>query len=172
MNLIFDLETDGLYDDVTRIHCLCIYDLEADETYVFNDEGSQEPITRGIQMLEDADVIIGHNIIDFDIPVIRKIYAWFEPRGTIIDTLILSRLYHTDIVASDYKERPRHMPQKLYGRHSLEAHGYRLNEYKGEFCKTADWKEWSPEMEAYMQQDVKVTRKLWKSFRPFLIGSV
>ena len=72
--LVFDLETDGLLNDVTCIHCLVIYDSEADETYVYNDKGSEEPIVRGIQLLEDADVICGHNVISYDIPVIEKIY--------------------------------------------------------------------------------------------------
>ena len=36
MNLIFDLETDGLYNDVTQVHCIGVYDLDAKESYVFN----------------------------------------------------------------------------------------------------------------------------------------
>ena len=54
--LVFDLETDGLLDDVTKIHCLVIYDSEADTTCIYNDQGNQEPIVRGVQRLEDADV--------------------------------------------------------------------------------------------------------------------
>ena len=61
--LVFDLETDGLLDDVTKIHCLVIFDSEADTTVIYNDKGNQEPITRGIQRLEDADVLVGHNVI-------------------------------------------------------------------------------------------------------------
>ena len=71
MNLIFDLETDGLLDTLTKIHCLCIYDLDAKETYTFNDQGNKDPIVRGVEMLADADCIIGHNILHFDIPVIN-----------------------------------------------------------------------------------------------------
>jgi len=52
--LVFDLESDGLLDDVTRIHCLVIYDTEVDETIVYNDQGDCEPISRGVQRLEDA----------------------------------------------------------------------------------------------------------------------
>ena len=51
----------------------------------------------------------------------------------------------------------------------FEAYGHRLNCYKGEFGKTADWSEWSPEMEAYMEQDV-VTTKLWQHFQRYLTG--
>ena len=79
MNLIFDLETDGLLRDVSTIHCLAIHDLDNQENYTFNDTGSEEPVVRGIQLLTDADSIIGHNIIGYDIPVIHKLYPWFRP---------------------------------------------------------------------------------------------
>lgn len=169
--LIFDLETDGLLRDLTRIHCLAIYDTEAKETYVFNDQGNQEPLTRGIQMLLDAPDIAGHNIIGFDLPVIRKLYSWFDRVGDCVDTLLLSRLYHPNMMEVDKKHNWSNMPLQLYGRHSLESYGYRLGEYKGEYGKSTDWKEWSQEMEDYMVQDVKVTTKLWDHFQPYLNGS-
>lgn len=163
MNLVFDLETDGLLDKFTRIHCLCIHDLDEDKTYTFNNEGNQEPIVRGVEMLADADCIIGHNILYFDIPAISRIYPWFE-RPYLVDTLLLSRLYHPNLLDIDHKRKWPQMPINLYGRHSLEAYGHRLGCYKGEFGKTADWKFWSPEMEEYMEQDVVVTTKLWAHF--------
>ena len=169
--LVFDLETDGLYDDVTRIHCLVIYDSEADETLVFNDEGSEEPISRGVQLLETADVICGHNVISYDIPVLQKVYPWFEPTALVVDTLLLSRLYHNNILDIDKKHKWDQMPPQLYGRHSLESYGYRLNEYKGSFGKDTDWQEWSQEMQDYCIQDVKVTTKLCDHFHPYLTGS-
>ena len=54
-------------------------------------------------MLTEADVIVGHNIINFDIPALRKTYSWFEPSGDVIDTLILSRLYHPNMMEIDKK---------------------------------------------------------------------
>ena len=172
MNLIFDIETDGFISQVSTIHCLVIHDLDETKTYTFNNTGNQEPIVRGIQQLADANSIIGHNIIGYDNPVISKLYPWFKPPSCCIDTLLLSRLYHSDMMALDKKHNWKHMPLKLYGRHSLESYGYRLGEYKGEFGKATDWKEWSEEMEQYCQQDVKVTTKLWKHFTPYLTGSL
>jgi hypothetical protein len=171
MNLLFDIETNGLYNNVTQIHCVAIKDLDNGQTYVFNDQGSKEPIVRGITMLEDAEVIIGHNIINYDIPVIQKFYPFFQAPQPL-DTLVLSRLYHPDILKTDKERNWAHMPLQLYGRHSLEAYGYRLGEYKGAFAKQTDWKEWSQDMEDYMVQDVQVTHKLWNHFqKKFLIGS-
>jgi len=171
MTLIFDLETNGLRHDATRIHCLCIYDSDADKTFVYNDEGSEEPIVRGITYLDEAPVILGHNVINFDIPIIQKFYPWFEPQGEVIDTLVLSRLYHPDILALDKRRKWKDMPLKLYGRHSLESYGYRLNCFKGDFGKDADWSNWSQEMQNYMVQDVNVTTKLWDHFHSYLNGS-
>ena len=168
--LVFDLESDGLLDDVTRIHCLVIYDTETDQTLVYNDEGDQEPIVRGVQILQEAETICGHNVIGYDIPVLQKIYPWFEPTALVVDTLLLSRLYHNDMLAVDKKHGWSNMPSQMYGRHSLESYGYRLGEYKGSFGKDTDWKRWSPEMQDYCIQDVNVTKKLCDHFHPYLSG--
>ena len=173
--LVFDLETNGLLNDVTKIHCMAIYDTETDQTFVYNDEcpgqGMSNPVLRGVQYLELADCIVGHNILGFDIPVIRSIFHWFTPPANCIDTLLLSRLYHPNMMAVDQKRKWQHMPLQLYGRHSLESYGYRLGEYKGDFGKTSDWKEWSQEMEDYCVQDVEVTKKLCTHFHRYLTGS-
>jgi uncharacterized protein YprB with RNaseH-like and TPR domain len=179
--VVFDLETNGLLNDATRIHCLSIYWEKDDRLETFNDEpytdnpkdlpmASNHSITTGIGWLEVADVLVGHNIIGFDIPIIKKLYPWFNPRGTIVDTLLLSRLYHPNLLDIDKKRCWKHMPLQLYGRHSLESYGYRLNEYKGNFAKTTDWKEWSQEMQDYCEQDVVVTKKLCKHFHRYLNG--
>ena len=71
--LIFDIETNGLLHDLTSIHCLVIHDVEANQTLCYNDEGNTEPVVRGISRLEEADKIVGHNIIGYDIPAIKKL---------------------------------------------------------------------------------------------------
>ena len=184
--VLFDLEANGLLNDATRIHCIALHWGEDDRTETFNDEpygdgtfdikedapmASNYSITTAISWLEGADAIIGHNIISFDIPLIKKLYTYFNPSGVIIDTLLLSRLYHTDLFDIDKRKNWPHMPLQLYGRHSLEAYGYRLGEYKGAFGKTTDWKEWSQDMQDYCEQDVVVTKKLCDHFRPYLSGS-
>ena len=167
--LIFDCETNGLYHDVSEIHCIAIWDSETEETYVFNDRGDKcRPITEACHWLGQADVIIGHNVINYDLPVIRKIYPFFSTNAQVVDTLVLSRLYHPNMMEVDKKRAWERMPLQLYGRHSLESYGYRLGEYKGEFGKTSDWKQWSQEMQDYCVQDVQVTRKLCEHFRPYL----
>ena len=173
--IIFDLEANGLLHDATSIHCIAYDDGELPEIQSFNDEcpgkGMSSPVVRAIQYLEQASVIVGHNIIGYDLPLITKLYPFFKPVGTVIDTLLLSRLYHPRLNELDKSKNWPHMPLQLYGRHSLEAYGYRLGEYKGGFGKTTDWKEWSQEMQDYCEQDVAVTKKLCDHFRPYLSGS-
>ena len=176
---MFDLETNGLLNDATRIHCIALHWCKDNITQSFNDEkycenpkelpmGSGYSITTALGLLETADVLIGHNIIGFDIPVIKRLYPWFNPDGDIIDTLILSRLYHPDLLGVDKKSNK--IPSKLFGRHSLEAYGHRLGVLKGDYGKDTDWKEWSREMEDYCVQDVVVTTKLCEHFHQYLTG--
>ena len=180
----FDLETNGLSftNEDPRIHCIALHWAEDERTEAFNDEryaseakdlpmGSNYSITTALSHLEVADVIVGHNIIGFDLPFIHKLHPWFNPHGTIIDTLLLSRLYHPNLLDIDKKNAWKNMPTKLYGSHSLKAYGYRLGVYKGDFGETTDWKTWSQEMQDYCVQDVKVTEKLCDHFHPYLTGS-
>ena len=157
---VFDLETNGLLTNATRIHCISIYLSELDEILTFNDEpytknpkelpmGGSYSITTAISYLEVAEVLVGHNILGFDLPIIKKLYPYFNPTGIIIDTLLLSRLYHPNLLNIDrsYPERKKYkfkkVLKKLEGRHSLESYGYRLGEHKGDFGVNTDWKEWS-----------------------------
>ena len=180
--IVFDLETNGLLNDATRIHCIALHWCENNITEAFNDEpyaknpkelpmASGHSITTGLSWLQTADILIGHNIIGFDIPVIKRLYPWFNPPRTIIDTLLLSHLYHPNLLDIDKKRNVKNMPLQLYGRHSLESYGYRLGVLKGDYGKTTDWKEWSPEMQEYCIQDVVVTNKLCQHFHPYLSGS-
>jgi len=183
--IIFDLETNGLLNNATRIHCIAVNWYNDKRYESFNDEPYGDPktikeecpmasnhsITTAISNLEVADYLIGHNIVGFDIPIIKRLYPYFNPTGIIIDTLLLSRLYHPNLLDIDKKHNWKHMPLSLYGRHSLEAYGYRLGEYKGNFGKTTDWQEWTQDMEDYCKQDVAVTTKLCNHFHKYLNGS-
>ena len=172
--IIFDLESNGLLNNATHIHCIVLNYVQENRTYSYNDEspgkGMSQPVVRAVQHIEMADHIIGHNIMGYDLPLIKSLYPFFSPTGIIIDTLILSRLYHPNLLDIDKKHAWKHMPLQLYGRHSLESYGYRLGEYKGSFAHNTDWKNWSQEMEDYCVQDVNVTTKLWNHFLPYLNG--
>lgn len=156
---IFDLETDGLnLEKITTIHVLVVYDSEKDAYFRYD----KEKVKDGVKHLSQADAVAGHNIINFDIPVIKKFYPSFEPKK-VIDTLVWARLAYADIYDIDAKLVAKHkFPKSLMGRHSLEAYGYRLGELKGEFHERTDWQEWSQEMSDYCEQDVRVTKLLYE----------
>ena len=174
MTLIFDIETDGLLDTLTTIHSLVIFDTEKNELFscvgrgveiIDDDSKFRYPsIQEGIKLLQEADEIAGHNIVKFDIPAIKKLYPNFEPKGKLFDTLLMSKLVYPDINEQDtlliLKNK---FPTKLRGRYSLKAWGYRLQEYKGNYCEKEDaWDSWTPELQRYCEQDVKVTLRLFE----------
>jgi hypothetical protein len=164
MRLLFDIETNGLpRQGMDRLHCIVTKNLDTGEVLRYNDVGTHESVTTGVNILAEAEILIGHNIVGFDIPAIQQIYPFFEPKARCYDTLILSRLFQPHILSMDFRKKPIGMPGKLYGRHSLEAWGYRLGDYKGEFGKTSDWSEWSQEMEDYCEQDVHVVETLFNT---------
>ena len=159
--LLFDIESTGLLRQGSTIHCIVVRDTEGD-TQVF-DYKPERAVIQGVKMLEQADALIGHNIINYDIPLLKEQYPDFNPVGEVLDTLVLSRLYYPNIIDRDYERRPQGMPQRLYGRHSLESWGYRLKCFKGDFAKQGGgWDKYTPEMLNYCIQDTEVTLKLYQ----------
>jgi DNA polymerase-1 len=161
MRLVFDIETDGFLLDLTKIHCIAAMNADdPDQTWIFN----PGEIEDGLRLLQSAQEIIGHNILAYDIPALQKIYPDFSVIGIkVTDTLVLSRLFHSDLKNEDY-QTPRtgdDFPKKMYGSHSLKAWGLRLGIHKGDFGEQTDWSEWTPSMSVYCQQDVAVNHSLW-----------
>jgi len=151
---IFDLETDGLLDDVTKVHCIVLKDIDTGEALGYHGRGVW---TEAIPKLEKADMICGHNIIKYDIPVLQKLGA-FNPQGQIRDTLVCTRLIWADIKQADFRRTD--FPKKLIGSHSLRAWGHRIGNYKDDY--DGGWEEYSEEMMEYCFQDVEVTNTLWQ----------
>lgn len=162
--LVFDIETNGLLDELDRLHCLCIKNVDTGVTMSCSDDpdhqGEYHTIRTGLAVLEQADVLIGHNILKFDIPAIQKVYPWFKPKAVIHDTLIMARLIYPEIKEMDFGlAKQGKLPKQLIGRYSLEAFGYRLGEYKGDY--KGGWDQWSQEMQIYCEQDIEVTTALY-----------
>lgn len=182
---VFDIETNGLLDELTTIHCIHVIDRKTSKRYRFNNgtyaDGSPAPhdgsIEDGIKFLMTGD-IGGHNVIAYDIPAIKKLHPAFKPSGRVFDTLVCARVIWPNITDKDFARlRNKKLPEEfksygLIGSHSLEAWGYRLGEYKGDFkpenylnSLTNEPHSWSTigftqDMDDYGQQDVTVTDKL------------
>lgn len=161
-SLVFDIEANHLLPKVNRIHCLAIVDADTQEEWIFNDEHTSETtIEDGLKLLDTADVIVGHNIINYDLPVLEKIKSW-KPKAKVRDTLVLSRLIYPNMAEKDCIRRSKGVdfPSKMVGRHSLKAWGYRLGMLKGLYLENSGFDIWSRELEEYCIQDTKLTAEL------------
>ena len=136
MKLVFDIETDGL--DASKIWCIVAKDLDTGQIHTYNPDKIQE----GLKLLVDSDLLIGHNILGFDIPVIENLTGISFKDKKVIDTLVLSRLAK---------------PER--GGHSLKAWGDRIGfpkmEYQGDFSHMTD------DLVHYCKQDVRVCEKVY-----------
>jgi len=152
---VFDLETDGLLDACTTVHVMVVRCHATGKRRVFR----AHQMAEGLSYLDQFDLLAGHNIIKFDLPVLAKLYGYRRHWRSVRDTMVLSRLLWADIWEHDQKlVRAGKMPSNCIGRYSLEAWGYRLGNYKGDF--KGPWDKWTQEMEDYCVQDVNVTDNL------------
>lgn len=134
MKIVLDIETTSTHD---VIWCCVTRDMDTDEVIVWK-------AASGLQKyLDNCDLIIMQNGINFDAPILRKIWNVTMRLIQVSDTLVLSRL----------------LSPSLEGGHSLDAWGTRLGFPKGDF------KDWdgglTEEMITYCVQDTLVTAKLY-----------
>jgi DNA polymerase I-like protein with 3'-5' exonuclease and polymerase domains len=162
--IVFDIETDGLLGAVTRVHCIVAADLDSGRVNEFG----PDQIDAGLARLSEATVLVGHNIIPFDLPALRQLHGWTPAADCIVvDTLITSRLVLADIGDLDDQAAAMGDPKlgKLRGRHSLKAWGARLGIPKvGDDIEV--WAEWTPEMQERCVGDVHLTKTLWAFLQP------
>ena len=159
LDLIVDIETDGLLPDVTKVHCVGMTVEGALAGQVFANEEPYDCIENALELMSEATSLTGHNLIGYDLPVLKKLLGWVPNKSTeIIDTLVMSRLCHTSLREVDAKEKQ--IDTKLWGSHSLKAWGKRLGVEKSEFDGDDVWASFKPEMAAYCVQDVCVTAEL------------
>lgn len=88
--LVFDIESNGLLEEGTEIFCIVTQDVDTLEVKQYYE--SEKEIYQGLLELYNADCIIGHNIISFDIPFIQKFYPKWRCKDKI-DTFICSSIF-------------------------------------------------------------------------------
>ncbi len=159
MEYIWDLEADHLLKEVTQVWCHVFRDVNTDEVHTFDPTQTQEVL----EFMDNAKTLIGHNIIDYDLRVMKKLHD-YTYKGKIVDTLVYSRTIWPDVKEIDFKlTKKGDFPQKLIGSHSLKAWGYRLGELKGDFNSGSEsFATYTTEMLDYCIQDCAVTAKLYR----------
>ena len=151
---IFDIETDGLLDTCTKIHCISLTTPNGD-TSLF----AQDDVPMALHHMQNAEMLIGHNILGFDIPAIKKLYPKWRTEAKIRDTLVMSRLAYPNLIDIDYNSQT--IPKEAFGSHSLKAWGYRLGYLKGNYGEQENaWDEYTLEMGDYCVRDSLITLKL------------
>ena len=122
--VVSDIETNGL-EDSDKLWICGGKDLSTGEICGF-DNCHEDPVAKAeaIKWYESADMIVGHNFIQFDAPMLNKLLkpGVINPRK-IIDTVIISRLVDYNIAIPKGAQYP----------HSLKAWGIRLGKHKGDF---------------------------------------
>tara|TARA_R100001594_G_scaffold107390_2_gene141996 strand:- start:676 stop:2370 length:1695 start_codon:yes stop_codon:yes gene_type:complete len=156
--LVFDIETDGLNEitingkgnavpEGTKVYCLCTIDVDSGEETKY--VGSH--VEYGVEALRKADLIIGHNILMFDIPFLERLYGVINTKA--LDTLIVSRLMYPD---------PHNHP---LGGNSLKNWGKHLGEEKIQYD---NFDYFCEEMLEYCLQDVKVNLGIFNAQKDFI----
>jgi len=133
--LAIDIETDDL--DATTIWCAVTKDIDTGEVKVWKAANGLR------QYIEDQDLLIGHNIISFDLPVLKKLWNLNTNSNPLRDTLIMSRLLNPVLEKG----------------HSLDSWGVRLGLKKGDFSDFDGGL--SEDMVDYCIQDVEITHALF-----------
>jgi DNA polymerase I-like protein with 3'-5' exonuclease and polymerase domains len=126
--IYLDLEANGLDPDTIW----CVVTRENGVSQVHTDRNTL------CKALEGSVSVCGHNLIGYDLPVLKRLWGLSVAPERIVDTLVLSRLFD---------------PSKSGG-HSLRNWGNELGFPKGDHN---DWSCLSPEMIDYCIQDVAVT---------------
>jgi DNA polymerase I-like protein with 3'-5' exonuclease and polymerase domains len=172
MRLVLDLESNGLLPEMDKVHCIVLRDLDTGNIISCADQPGYHSLEMALDFIREATLIVGHNVIKFDIPALKKIYPSLELKSNVeyYDTLVMSRVMWPELEPVD-SAKFSHIPRKYFGRHSLAAWGERLGvskiNFKAESKKDNDeiedvWEKWTPTMQTYCEGDVEVSTRLYE----------
>lgn len=174
MRLVLDIETNDLLAGLDRVHSLVLRDIDAGTVYSCADQPGYQSIASGLELVQQAEQIVGHNVIAFDLRALKKVYPAFKLKEDcdIYDTLVVSRVLWPELDPVD-RQKFAHIAPKYMGRHSLAAWGERLGVAKIKFAEEKKketnveniWESWSESMQEYCIGDTLVTVKLFEYFQ-------
>ncbi len=143
--LVFDIESDGLLDTITKLHCIVTIDLDTEEIRKYHDSSNiprTGTIQEGLEALSTAETVIAHNYIGFDRRAILKLFPSWEQPVSFHDTYILSQMLYAN-----------EMEQ-----HGIDAWGRYFGRFKP---KHEDWHNFSEEMLYRCVEDTQILKLLF-----------
>ena len=141
---VFDIETDGLLDKLTKIHVLSYQTEAMDEPRSIFDYDEMRDFFLEYS-LDHTLALAGHNIVRFDVPAVEKVLG-IKIRAKLVDTLGLSWYLHHN-----------------RAKHGLAVYG---EEYGVPKPKGDDWEGLSKEEYAHRcEEDVKINVRLWRDLK-------
>ncbi len=145
---VWDVETNGLLDTVSKLWCVVFIDVETGEEHCFSDYDCDLPdISLAMEMIDEADELIGHNVVRYDNVAWKMLTGQDIPVEKCTDTLILSRM-------NNFERRQTNRA------HGLKAFGKLFKDEKIEFSDFEGG--YSAEMLSYCIQDVRLNVKVYK----------
>lgn len=157
-----DIETTDIPDlvqNVEKIFCIAVKINDEQTkcfTYIYTSY-SDGNLKQALNLINSADIVVGHNIYKFDKPIIERLIGRITP--PIVDTLIDTKLMISKDEMMLIDNGIKDMPKNLYGSYSLKAFGYRFNLNKIEYM---DFSNLNKEMVEYCKRDVDLTYELYK----------
>ena len=150
MRIVLDIEANAL-DNPTEIWVIVCKDIDTGEIHVFR-RPTADPAEglRFSTFYRKATTCIGHNLLGYDLPVLRNLLGleFSASYPNSVDTLIISHL-------ADY-------PRKG---HSLADYG---EEFGLEKIIFTDFSKYSKEMEEYCVRDVEITHLVYSHYHGYL----
>lgn len=145
---VFDLEADGLLPEVTRIWCGVFKEVSTGMVVKLYGEDLD---ARLVEMVRTASTFIGHNIVDYDVPLLEQIMGISSGHIQLYDTFLMSMMSNPD------RKRHPNCPGKKQA-HGLANFGAIFGQPKPGH---EDWSVWSPEMLHRCSEDVEINYKTW-----------
>jgi len=140
MKLVFDIEADNLLPKISKFHCAGAIDVGTGTEYWFRPHQLDE----FLELLDKADTIIAHNALGYDVPALFKLTGW-QPKASVQCTKVMSQVLN----------------YRRFGfGHSLKLWGEKFGDNKLDYA--GGFEEFNEEMFVYMQQDVRLTVKVYK----------
>ena len=136
-SLVFDIETDGLLDTVTKIHCINTMDLDTGEEKHY----LPEHVQHGLRALSEAKVLIGHNICGYDIPAIKLLHPRWKTSAQLIDTMLMGCILEPEEGIKSLKDWEK--------------------TEEGIKVEHDDWTKYSDEMAVRCCEDVRLTKEVY-----------